>query len=102
LLQTFGVFAHAAQGRVVVLVARDVEQLARIAQPGTELFQLLYDAFEDLAFLAELLSALRIAPDVGVFGQPDDFAQAQLFLVEVKDTSGALRRGFRRPRAASR
>ena len=59
-------------------------------------------AFEALLFLAQLLRALGIVPDIGVFGELRDFGQPQLFGVEVKDTSAALRHGFRRRPAAWR
>jgi hypothetical protein len=59
-----------------------------------ETLQRVDHAFEALAFLAQLLSALGIVPDIGVFGELGDFAQTQLFRVEVKDTSAARMCGF--------
>jgi hypothetical protein len=61
-----------------------------------------HDGFQRFALLAEVLRALRIVPEIRVFGELGDFAQADFFLVEVKDTSAALRRGFRHRSAAWR
>ena len=58
--------------------------------------------FERFAFAAEVLRALAVAPDGGVFGQPDDFFEALLLGVEVKDTSAVPQRGFRGPAGAWR
>jgi hypothetical protein len=46
-----------------------------------------HDRFERLALAAELLGALRVVPDGGVFALRDDFLQARVLGVEVKDTS---------------
>jgi hypothetical protein len=62
----------------------------------------MHDRFERLTLLAEVLSALRIVPDVGVFGELRDLAQANFLLVEVKDTSAARPRDFPRPSAVWR
>jgi hypothetical protein len=91
---------EAAQRGLIVFLARDVEQLFRIANAVCELLQGRYDAFQRLALLAEILRALGIVPDVRVFRELRDLAQPDLLLVEVKDTSAARRRDSRRPSAA--
>jgi hypothetical protein len=60
------------------------------------------DGFEGLAFPAQLLRAFVVAPDVRVFYEPDDFAQALLLGIEVKDTSAAVQCVLRRPAGAWR
>jgi hypothetical protein len=44
------------------------------------------DTLETRALLAEILRALRIVPDVGIFEFPRDFLQALGLRIEVKDT----------------
>jgi len=54
--------------------------------------------FQGAAFLAQFLGALGIIPDRRVFQQLDDFSQAFLFAIVVKDTSAGrwpVRKGFR-------
>jgi hypothetical protein len=96
-LEVCRILVHAFQRRFVVLVARDLEKLLRVAHAVSELFQRADDAFERFSFLAEVLRALRLVPDVGVFGEACDFAQAQFLPIEVKDTSAARARGSPRP-----
>ena len=45
-------------------------------------------------FLAELLSVLRVAPDIRIFKFEHDFFQLFAFLVVVKDTPGAIQPGI--------
>jgi hypothetical protein len=45
--------------------------------------------FEGLAFLAEFLCALAVAPDGRVFCEPYDLVKTFAFGLEVKDTSAA-------------
>jgi hypothetical protein len=52
-----------------------------------DLLQVKHDAFQQLALAAELLRALYILPDGGIFRERDDFGQTFLLLIEVKDTS---------------
>ena len=68
LLQTGDVALDGDQGRVVVLLAREREEIAarrgcrrRRAPSAAD------DCFEVLLLLAELLGALRVVPDLRVF-----------------------------------
>jgi hypothetical protein len=67
-------------------------------QALVELLQRIDDPFQGAAFLAQFLGALGIIPDRRVFQQLDDFGQAFLFAIVVKDTSAGrwpVRKGFR-------
>jgi hypothetical protein len=93
---------HAPERRIVVFLARDVEELSGVANAIREILEGANDSLERFAFLAELLRPLRIVPDVRIFGEPGDFAQTDLLLVEVKDTSATEPSDVRRPSAAWR
>jgi hypothetical protein len=67
-----------------------------------ELLERADDRFEAFLLLAEVLRALLVVPDFRVFGELLDFGQPQFLRIEVKDTSAARRRGFRRLRDAWR
>jgi hypothetical protein len=101
-LQRFGIAFDARKRGIVVLVARDVVELTCIAHARAQTFQRTDDAFERLAFFSEVLRALGLVPDIRIFGELDDLAQAYLLLLEVKDTSAVRRRGCRRRRGALR
>ena len=49
-----------------------------------------------------ILGALGVVPDFRILDLADDFLQARLLAVEVKDTSAALRLGWRALRAGCR
>jgi hypothetical protein len=83
------------QGRVVALLARELEELLRVAQPAVECGQAADDRVEMLLFPAELLGALRIVPDLGILERLGDRIEAGLLRREVKDTSAARPRGAR-------
>jgi hypothetical protein len=85
---------------IVVFFARHLEELPGVADAIRKRLERVHDGFERLTLLAEVLSALRIVPDVGVFRQSSDFAQTDFLLVEVKDTSATEPRDLRRPSAA--
>jgi hypothetical protein len=55
---------------------------------------LLHDEIKRLLFPAELLGALGIVPDLGIFERPVDFFEAYFLYIDVKDTS-AVRPGVR-------
>jgi hypothetical protein len=74
---------------VVTLGAGEAEEFGRVDKPGADTRQRADDAFERLLLLAELLSALRVAPDLGVAQEGFDFRQPFLLGFEVKDTSAA-------------
>ena len=70
------------------LSAREVESSRASASPPVTR-QRVHHAFERFLFLAELLGALRIAPDLRVAQERFDFGQPSLLAFEVKDTSAA-------------
>ncbi len=51
-----------------------IEELFRVAYAVAQTFERVHDAFECLTFFAEVLRALRVAPDIGIFGELSDFA----------------------------
>jgi len=72
---------------VICFAARQLEQFFGIAQSGVDALQGADRVFEVFSFLAQVLCALLILPDRGVFDQGADFIQALLLGIEVKDTS---------------
>jgi hypothetical protein len=52
---------------VVAFLARELEQLVRAVEVVGQLAEHLHDAFQRLLFLAQVLGALGVVPDVGVF-----------------------------------
>ena len=97
-LQRFRVRRDALQRGVVAFLLRHFEQVGAVAQALVELRQRLDDPFQDAPLLAQFLGALGVIPDRRVFQQLDDFGQAFLFAIVVKDTSAGrwpVRKGFR-------
>jgi hypothetical protein len=90
------------QRRFILLAARHLEQLGRIAQPARCRLQLPDDGFERLFFPAEFLRAPAVRPDARILQFLVQRFEPVFFAVEVKDTSATLRRGTRRPAAAWR
>ena len=74
--------------------ARARRARALSSQARVELRQRADDAFERASFLAELLRALRVVPDLRVFELALDFREARRLHIEVKDTSAARRRAI--------
>ena len=70
----------------VVLADRKIEQIAGLAERIGQRADAADDAFERRALLAEVLRALRVVPDVGVFELARDFFEAFGLRIEVKDT----------------
>jgi hypothetical protein len=66
-LDLFGVRAHCFERGVVAFFARHLEQVGSVSQVGARLLQREDDAFQRLLLLAEILGALLVVPDVGVF-----------------------------------
>jgi hypothetical protein len=98
LFQRFRVCSDALQSGVVAFLLRHLEQVGAVAQALVELGQRFDDPFQRAAFLAQFLGALGVIPDRRVFQQLDDFGQAFLFGIVVKDTSAGrwpVRKGFR-------
>jgi hypothetical protein len=77
------------EGGIVALGAGKAEKLGGVGKPGPDPLERSDHAFECFLFLAELLRALRIAPDSGVAQESFDFRQPFLLGFEVKDTSAA-------------
>jgi hypothetical protein len=87
---------------VVVIGARQAEQLGGIGEAAADPGQRADQSFERLFLLAELLRSLLVLPELGVFKLAIQRLEAPLLRLEVKDTSAALRtvsagpRGWRR------
>jgi alkylhydroperoxidase/carboxymuconolactone decarboxylase family protein YurZ len=60
------------EGRLVALVAREFEELLRVAQAAVKRGQAADDRVELLLFLAEILGAPRVVPDLGVLERLGD------------------------------
>jgi hypothetical protein len=84
--QIAGIAFDAGQGVVVAFLACHVEQLARIPKRLVQPGQGVDDVFQFTPFLAQFLCFFGIVPDGRVFQQLDDFSQALLFDIVVKDT----------------
>jgi hypothetical protein len=102
LLDALHIGFHRFEGGVVVVTAGEVEQFAVVGQGRIHGFEHQHDVLEGLAFAPEILGALLVVPDGGVFGEAGDLDQAGLLRIEVKDTSGVLGRGGPGPRCAAR
>jgi hypothetical protein len=74
---------------VVGFAPGEREELARIAQAHVDGFELRDRGVQRAAFLAEILGALGVGPDAGVFQRARDFYEPRLLRVVVKDTSAA-------------
>jgi hypothetical protein len=83
------------KGRVVPLVARQLEELLRVAQAAVERGQPADDRVELLLLLAEILGAPLVVPDLGILERLGDRIEAGLLSLDVKDTSAARPRGAR-------
>jgi hypothetical protein len=83
------------KGRVVALVARELEELLRVAQAAVERRQAADDRVELLLLLAEILGAPLVVPDLGILERLGDRIEAGLLCLDVKDTSAARPRGAR-------
>jgi isoquinoline 1-oxidoreductase alpha subunit len=102
LLDGAQVGAHRLQRSVVVLSAREFEQLAAVRQPRVDRRERADDAVEGLLLLAKRLRALGVVPDLGILELAGDFGQPSRLDVEVKDTSASPARGPPGRRASSR
>jgi hypothetical protein len=80
---------------MVCIAARELKQLGGVRKPAADAAEGADDRLERLLFLAELLCALRVAPDLGVGERALYLGEPLRFAVEVKDTSAA------RPTAAA-
>jgi hypothetical protein len=73
------------------LLGREIEQFAGVAQAAREPIQAADDLFELGALLAELLRAIRLVPDAGLFEFARYFLQALVLVVVIKDTPSRSR-----------
>jgi len=63
-----------ADGRLVALLKRKLQQFGGVAQAGGELVQRSDYRLQLRTFLAESLGLLGVVPDVGIFQFPFDFS----------------------------
>ena len=70
----------------VVFADRKIEQIAGLAERIGQRADAADDALEIRAFLAEILRALRVVPDVRIFEFARDFFEPLGLHIEVKDT----------------
>ena len=80
------------EGGVVFLAARHLEEFVGVVDAAADVDQTQHHAVECLLFLAEILGALGVAPDVGCFELAVDFLEPDLLHIEVKDTPVDRRR----------
>ena len=74
------------RGALVAFLDGEIEQIARLGQALGQAADAADDALEARAFLAEVLRALGIVPDVGMFEFAGDFFEPLGLGLEVKDT----------------
>jgi len=80
-----------------VVVAREVEQLARVGDAAGDALERADDAFEGLLLAPQLLRALRVVPQPGILELAVQRLEALLLGLEVKDTSAARWTGRKGP-----
>jgi hypothetical protein len=73
------------------LIGGQIQEFRRIAQCALEAIQTAYDLLELGAFLPQLLSAIRVAPNAGLLELALYFLQPLVFVVVIKDTSSKSR-----------
>jgi hypothetical protein len=93
---------HADERRVVALGSRQLEELGGIGEAAADARKRADDCFERLLFLAELLGAPLVSPDLGVGETRFYLGQPPFLALEVKDTSAARRTGSAGRRARRR
>ncbi len=79
----------------VPLFGGQIEQLRRIAQRALEPVQSADDLLEPGALLAQILGALRVVPNTGLFELALYFLEPFVSVVVIKDTSSKSRRAPR-------
>jgi hypothetical protein len=77
--------------RLVILLEREFEKLARITKTRRKFIQHLDDLFELRSLLSQGLGTLRFVPDVRLFQFASDLGQALCFAFVVKDTPSTHR-----------
>ena len=78
-------------GPGVGLVGREFKELFRIAQSPADPVQTLNDALQLRSLPAQLLGAVGIVPDAGLFEFPGYFLEALVLVIVIKDTSSRNR-----------
>jgi hypothetical protein len=101
LLEVLDVVADGAERGVVTFLARHGEELAGVLEPRVDPVEALHHRLERAALLAQLLGPLGVVPDLRILEGPDDFYEALLLRVVVKDTSAARSPGRRGRRGSS-
>jgi hypothetical protein len=71
---------------LVILLGGNLQQFPGVLQGLAHLAERQYHLFQARALTPELLGALGVVPDFGVFKLAADFGQAFLAGIEVKDT----------------
>jgi hypothetical protein len=74
---------------------RQIQQFGGIGQAAAEPIEAANDLFELGAFLSQLLSAVGVAPNTGLFELALYFLQPLVLVVVIKDTSSKSRRALR-------
>src|SRR5439155_2605236 len=102
-LERLDVLRYGDERRVIALAAGELEEFSAVLQPRAEVRERADDALELFSLFAELLRALRVAPDARVFERLCNRSEPLRLEVEVKDTSAdrqhaaAIRRAYWRP-----
>ena len=94
--------AAIAGALVIVFFASNGKKLTCIIKPLTDMVECQNHIFQRLLFLAEFLGPLGVVPNLGILKFPRNSAQLIELLIVVKDTSAALWRAGRDPRAGWR
>ena len=82
--------------RAVQLIAPEfIGQVGPLCAGALEAIQAAHHLLELGAFLAELLGAIRVVPDAGLFELADYFLQSLVLVVVIKDTSSKRRCALR-------
>ena len=84
--QRLDIVGYCKRGALVAFADRKIKQVAGFGEPFGQGTDAADNAFEVCAFLAQILRALRIVPDIRVFKLARDFFEALGLGIEVKDT----------------
>jgi hypothetical protein len=82
-------------GPSIRLVGGQIQEFRRIVQGAYEAIQAADDLLELGAFLAQLLSAVRVVPNAGLLELALYFLKPLVFVVVIKDTSSKRRCALR-------
>ena len=84
--ETLDVRCQRSRGGLVVLQLDQLGQLQAVGDAARQLTDAADDFFQTRSLAVELLGALGVFPDLGVFELAQDLGQALLAGIEVKDT----------------